>query len=439
MEQISRRGFIKTGTAFAVGMSLYPDSASGSTMQQGKVKIGIVGTGNRGTSLLRTLLSIESVDIVALCDLDESRALNAAILCGKSGSVRPNVYGRTVSAYKTMLDREKLDALIIATYWDSHTSIALDAMNRGVYPGIEVPAALTVTDTWQLVETSEKTGVPCMMLENWSFRNDNLALLNMKRRGIFGEIVHCHCAHSHDCIDHWFFDKETGQGRWPAEYLLTYNRDQYPTHSVGPVLSWMDINRGDIFTEIYSTATASKGINSYFRRKFGEDHPNAKVSWKQGDIVTSTLKTKMGKTLVINYDMQLPRPYSNRWLLQGTKGVYDEEKNSIYLIDQSPDYHTWEPWKPYESKYKHKWWKTDPASQSHGGTDYVMLSQFVEAVQSKKSTPIDVYDSTVMTAIVELSGISIEKNAPVPFPDFTRGKWQTSQPYFALDMLQKSV
>ena len=341
MEQISRRGFIKTGTAFAVGMSLYPDSASGSTMQQGKVKIGIVGTGNRGTSLLRTLLSIESVDIVALCDLDESRALNAAILCGKSGSVRPNVYGRTVSAYKTMLDREKLDALIIATYWDSHTSIALDAMNRGVYPGIEVPAALTVTDTWQLVETSEKTGVPCMMLENWSFRNDNLALLNMKRRGIFGEIVHCHCAHSHDCIDHWFFDKETGQGRWPAEYLLTYNRDQYPTHSVGPVLSWMDINRGDIFTEIYSTATASKGINSYFRRKFGEDHPNAKVSWKQGDIVTSTLKTKMGKTLVINYDMQLPRPYSNRWLLQGTKGVYDEEKNSIYLIDQSPDYHTW--------------------------------------------------------------------------------------------------
>src|SRR5690554_2430910 len=137
MEQISRRGFIKTGTAFAVGMSLYPDSASGSTMQQGKVKIGIVGTGNRGTSLLRTMLSIESVDIVALCDLDESRALNAAILCGKSGSVRPNVYGRTVSAYKTMLDREKLDALIIATYWDSHTSIALDAMNRGVYPGIE--------------------------------------------------------------------------------------------------------------------------------------------------------------------------------------------------------------------------------------------------------------------------------------------------------------
>lgn len=434
MNYITRRRFIKSGTAVAVGMSLYPDIARGAGIETGKVKIGIVGTGNRGTSLLRSLLPLNNVEIVSVCDLDESRALNAATLCEKSGRVRPNVYGKTVSAYKEMLDRERLDAVIIATYWDSHTSIAIDVMNRGIYPGIEVPAALTVNDTWQLVETSEKTGIPCMMLENWSFRQDNLALLNMKRLGMFGEIVHCHCAHSHDCIDHWFFDKKTGQQRWPAEYLLNYNRDQYPTHSVGPILSWMDINRGDIFTEIYSTASASKGINAYFTRKFGDAHPNAKIPWKQGDIVTSTLKTKMGKTLVINYDMQLPRPYSNRWLLQGTKGVYDEEKGSIYLINQTPEYHEWEPWKPYEKQYNHKWWRTDHSAQSHGGTDFVMLSQFVEAVQNKKSTPIDVYDSAVMTAIVELSGISIEKNAPVPFPDFTKGKWQTNQPYFALDM-----
>lgn len=434
MKQITRRNFIKTGSALAVGMSLYPVTSNGSTIDAGKVKIGIVGTGNRGTSLLRTLLTMYNVDIVALCDLDESRAVNAATLCEKSGRIRPEVYGKDLSAYKVMLDKHRLDAVIIATYWDSHTAIALDVMSRGMYPGIEVPAALTVTDAWRLVETSEKTGIPCMMLENWSFRNDNLALLNMKRLGMFGEIVHCHCAHSHDCIDHWFFDKDTGQNRWPAEYLLKYNRDQYPTHSVGPVLSWMDINRGDVFTEIFSIASASKGINSYFRRKFGDNHPNAKNAWKQGDIVTSTLKTKMGKTLVINYDMQLPRPYSNRWLLQGTNGVYDEEKNSIYLVDQSPDYHNWEPWKPYETKYKHKWWKTDPTSQSHGGTDFVMLSQFVEAVQFKKTTPIDVYDTAVMTAIVELSGISIEKNAPVSFPDFTKEKWKSNKTSFALDM-----
>jgi hypothetical protein len=256
----------------------------------------------------------------------------------------------------------------------------------------------------------------------------------MMRLGMFGEIVHCHCAHSHDCIDHWFFDGQTGNQKWPAGYLLKYNRDQYPTHSVGPILSWMDMNRGDIFTEIYSTASASKGINAYFKRKFGENHPNSKINWRQGDIVTSTLKTKMGKTLVINYDMQLPRPYSNRWLLQGTKGVYDEEKNSVYLLDQSPKYHEWEPWKPYEQKYNHKWWRADYSSQSHGGTDFVMLREFIEAVRIKGPTPIDVYDSAVMTAIVELSGISIEKNVSVPFPDFTKGKWQTNKPCFAMDM-----
>jgi hypothetical protein len=250
---------------------------------------------------------------------------------------------------------------------------------------------------------------------------------------MFGEIVHSHCAHSHDCIDHWFFDIKTGEQKWPAQYLLEYNRDQYPTHSVGPVLSWLNINCGDVVTEIYSTASASKGINAYFKRKFGTDHPNANLQYKQGDIVTSVLKTAMGKTIVVNYDMQLPRPYSNRWLLQGTLGVYDEEKASIYLTEKSPEYHTWEPWKPYEEEYLHKWWaEKNLGSGGHGGTDFIMLREFMNAVRVKGPTPIDVYDSMVMSAIVELSGMSIQKNKPVQFPDFTRGAWAKRKPHFAV-------
>ena len=255
-------------------------------------------------------------------------------------------------------------------------------------------------------------------------------MLNMIRAGLFGEIVHSHCAHSHDCIDHWFFDSETGAQKWPAKFLLEYNRDQYPTHSLGPVLSWLDINNGDVITEIYSTASASKGINAYFKRKFGEDHPNAGLNYTQGDIVSSLLKTKKGKTIVLNYDMQLPRPYSNRWMLQGTLGVYYEEKNSIYLTGVSPEYHQWEPWKPYEEKYLHKWWKEERQESGHGGTDFIMLREFLKAVRAKGPTPIDVYDSMVMSAVVELSGISIQKNKPVAFPDFTKGKCR--KPYFAI-------
>jgi predicted dehydrogenase len=434
MEKVSRRQFIKTGTIATIGMTMISAQASAPEAEDKLVRVGVIGTGNRGTGHVNTLLTVEGVEITAVCDLDGNKAANAAGLCEKAGRKPPKVYSGDPTVYREMLDREKLDAVIIATYWDSHTAIAIRAMKNGIYPGIEVPAALTVEDTWKLVETSESTGIPCMMLENWSFRQDNLAALNMKRLGMFGDILHCHCAHSHDCIDHWFFEAKTGNKRWPAEYLLKYNRDQYPTHSVGPILSWMDINRGDIFTEIYSSASASKGINAYFKREFGENHPNANLNYKQGDIVTSLLKTKSGKTLVINFDMQLPRPYSNRWMLQGTLGVYDEEKSSIYLRPNSPKYHEWEPWKPYEEKYNHKWWQADLSSQSHGGTDYVMLDQFIGSVREKGPTPIDVYDSAVMTAIVELSGISIEKNAPVAFPDFTKGKWQANKPYFAMDL-----
>ena len=433
MSHLSRRNFVKNSAVTALGLSVLPAAIQAKDNEKKNVKIGIIGTGNRGTSLLTSLLKIEGNDIVAVCDLFQSRADNAADLCVKAGKKRPKVYCKDETTYTEMLDKEtQLDAVLIPTYWEYHTPIALYAMKNGIIACTEVPAALTLDETWSLVDTAEKTNVPFMMMENWSFRQDNLALLNMKRLGLLGEIVHCHCAHSHDCIDHWFFDKETGEQRWPAKYLLNYNRDQYPTHSVGPVLSWLDINCGDIFTEIYSTASASKGINAYMKRKFGADHPNAKIQWKQGDIVTSTLKTKMGKTLVINYDMQLPRPYANRWMLQGTLGVYDEEKGSIYIVDKSPEYHQWEPWKPYEEKYNHQFWAKG-SSGSHGGADDIMLTQLVKALQAKKPLPIDIYDSAVMTAIVELSGISIAKNAPVPFPDFTREKWQTKKPYFGLD------
>jgi len=396
------------------------------------VKTALVGTGKRGMKLLDYLLLIDGVEITAVCDEIAGSAEKAASVCINAGRKAPAVYSGTKDSYRSLIDREKPDALIIATYWDAHAPVALYAMNNGVYPGIDVPAALTVDDLWNLVETSEKTGIPCMMLENWSFRRDNLAVLNMKRLGLFGEIVHCHCAHSHNCIDHWFFDKETGKDNWQADYLMKYNRDQYPTHALGPVIGWMDINRGDVFNEIYTVSSYPRGINTYFSHKFGKNHPNATRKFRQGDIVTSLITTRMGKTLVINNDMMLPRPYSNRWMLQGTRGVYYEEKNSVYLAGHSPEYQQWEPWKPYEDKYNHKWWQEDMSQVKLRGADYVMLTRFVNSARTRGPAPLDVYDSAVMSAVVELSGISIKKKRPVRFPDFTRGGWEKNKPYFAV-------
>ena len=243
-----------------------------------------------------------------------------------------------------------------------------------------------------------------MMLENWSFRRDNLAVLNMIRKGLFGEIVHCHCAHSHNCI-YWYFDAQ-GNPRWSGNHLLKRNADQYPTHSLGPVLSWMDINCGDRFDYLVSMATRSLGIKDQLERKYGKDHPAAKLPYRQGDIVTTMVKTVKGNTIVIAMDMQLPRPYDNRWQIQGTRGLYNEQRNAVYIEGVSPKHEEWEPFPPYQTKYEHSLWKNLPPKlldRGHGGTDVIELQEFVRAVRAKTQTPIDVYDSVVMSVVVPLS------------------------------------
>ena len=404
------------------------------------VKVGIIGTGNRGTSLLGMVLAAPGAVVRALCDIDQANLERAEARVVKAGHPKPDLYTGSEDAYRKLLDRNDLDAVLIATPWRWHMPMAVRSMQAGKYTGVEVPAALTVEECWQLVETHEKTGTPCMMMENWSFRRDNLAVLNMIRAGLFGAMVHCHCAHSHDCVDHWFFDKQ-GQIRWGGEYLLTRNANQYPTHAVGPVLSWLDINRGDAFDSMSSMATASRGINDYLRRQFGANHPYANRTFKQGDIVTSMAHTKMGKTVVIAYDMQLPRPYDNRWMVQGTLGLYREEPGTVYVEGRSPKYHEWEPFIPYQKEFDHKWWKpvetgtpnTDPLAAGHGGTDDLEVRLFLASARDRKPTPLDLYDSVTMSAIIGVSEESIAKGgAPIPFPDFTRGRWKTSQPYFGI-------
>ncbi len=443
---MSRREFIKTNTAVALGVaageSILPEfrfPSSGTLAQapvEKPVRLAVLGTGSRGRGLLSELLTMKGVEFPALCDIQPANLELARQMVEKAGQNKPEAYGRDETDYKRLLERDDIDAVIIASYWEWHTPMAVDGMKAGKTVGVEVPAAYTLEECWELVKTHESTQVPCMMLENWSFRRDNLAVLNMIRAGLLGEIVHCHCAHSHDCIDHWFFDPETGLDRWAAKYLLTRNRDQYPTHQQGPVLSWMDIGSGDYYDTISSTATDCFGINEYFIRRFGPEHPNAKRKYKQGDIVSSVVRTKKGKSIVINYDMQLPRPYDNRWMIQGSRGLYDEDRSVVYLTGKSPQYHQWEPFGPYQELHEHKWWKairSEAGQFSHGGTDYLELRLFVEAVRHRTQTPLDVYDAVLMSVNGPLSEVSIAKGgAPIPYPDFTNGRWQTNRPKFAL-------
>lgn len=434
---INRRQFLGASAATAAGVAMAVSSGKVRAQDTSKpVRVGVVGTGGRGTGLLNLMLGMKGLAFPALCDINLERLAAAQELAVKAGHPKPEGYSKDEVAFRDMMARDDLDAVIIATPWHWHTPMAVHAMKCGKYAGVEVPCAMSFDECWQLVDTHEATGVPCMMLENWSFRRDNLAVLNMIRQGLLGEMVHCHCAHSHDCVDYWFWNTD-GTPRWPAEYLIKYNRDQYPTHSLGPVLSWMDINCGDNFATITSTATSSRGINAMFARKFGPDDPRAKADYKQGDIVTSVIRTHGGKTIVVNYDMQLPRPYDNRWMIQGTLGLYDEARSCVYILDRSPKQHEWEPFAPYQEKFEHSWWKAVQGADetaSHGGTDYIELVKFLDAVRNKTQTPIDVYDSVVMSSVIPLSEKSIAQGStPIECPDFTRGKWKNNKSRFAIE------
>ena len=430
MDTMGRRRFLGAAGIMA-GAGL---SAARAVAARESVRLGVIGTGNRGLSLLGTLLALPGVEVPAVCDIDPEAAGKAAETLAGAGRPRPEAYTGGATDYRRLLARDDLDAVIIATPWDSHAAMAVDTMEAGKYAGVEVPAALTVRECWDLVEASERTGVPCMMLENWSFRRDNLALLQMRRAGLFGDPVHAHCAYAHDCVE-WFCTPD-GRQQWRGAFLERRNCDQYPTHALGPVVSWLDIGCGDMFASLTSTASGAFGINAHFARTCGPDHPNATRKFMQGDVVTTVIRTHGGKTIVVNNDMTLPRPYDNRWVLQGTLGIYDQHRSAVYLEGRSPVSHEWEPFEPYQARHDHPWWLDmggKAASAGHAGTDYIVLALFVRAVREKSAPPLDARDAAIMSCVVGLSEESISRgSAPVECPDFTRGAWKTRKPSFGV-------
>jgi len=427
---MDRRVFLENNTAVLAGATLagmLPLSAQATAKKS--IRIGIAGSGNRARDLMRTLFDLGGIEIPAVCDIKPSALKAAQDLVVKNGQPKPEGYSGPTD-YEKMMDRDDLDAVIIGSPWDLHTPMAVYAMKAGKIVGCEVPIAYTLDECLELIKTHEETGTKCMLLENWSFRPDNLAVLNIIRQGGLGTITHAHCSYSHNCINHWYFDPQTGDDRWGAQFLVEHNRVQYPTHQQGPVLSWMDIGCGDYYDTLTATATDCFSINEYFKRHF-PGHPNGDRKYAQGDIVTAVVRTKLGKSIVINYDMQSPRPYDNRWMVQGTLGIYNEQRKAISMEGETRRHHTWEPFAPHQKKNQHVWAQT--ASGGHGGADGIMLSQFVKAIREDKPLPLSLYDGVLMSAIGPLSEASIAGGSKsIGIPDFTQGKWRTNKPYFGM-------
>jgi predicted dehydrogenase len=397
------------------------------------VRIGFVGVGARGTSLLRTALALPGVEVPAVCDINEANLARALTIVEQTGRKKPEGYSSGVEDFRRMVARSDLDAVINATPWEWHTPIAVAAMKAGKYAGVEVPAALTVEECWELVDTSEKTGVPCMILENVCYFRNVMMVLNMVRRGLLGEVIHCEAGYQHYVRGHQF--TKTGEYTWRGRYASNSNGNQYPTHPIGPVAWWMNINRGDRFTYLTSMSSISRGPLLYAKKTFGSDHPIAKRPYAQGDLNTTLIRTENGLTVTLYYDTQSPRPYDLIFRVQGTGGIYSGSFEKIYVEGRTPrkgNEPVWEDAAGYYEEYEHQLWKSlgqTAISYGHRGGDYITLHQFVVAIRERKPTPIDVYDAATWSVIVPLSKQSVaSRSAPVDIPDFTRGKWKTATP-----------
>ena len=446
---MKRKKFIQTSTLAGLGATILPNVAFSELTSKKRVNIGVIGTGLRGQWVLWLMAKYPEVDIVSICDIDEEMIQSALKILKDAGKPEPKVYKNGDEDFRNMLVNEKLDGVYIATPWEWHAQMSLEAMNAGVNVGTEVPAAITVDDCWSLVDTSEKTGKFCMIMENVCYRRDVIAVLNMVRQGLFGELLHCQGGYQHDLRHVKFNDgvqpygggvefgkKGYSESEWRTQHSIDRNGDLYPTHGLGPVSTMLDINRGNRMVYLTSTATQSRGLHNYIVKLGGKSHPNAEVEFKLGDIVTTVIKCANGQTIMLSHDTNSPRPYSLNFRVQGTKGIWMRDNDSIYIEGRSPKEHVWESEEGYMTEYDHPLWKRfeEQASGSgHGGMDFFILRAFIESIKQNVPPPIDVYDAVSLSVICPLSEESISNNsASVEIPDFTRGKWKTNKPIFGL-------
>lgn len=443
--------------ASAAGLGLAASSGAVRAMApastRSRLRLGMIGTGLRGQVLLRELLRREDVEVAALCDIEPLMLAKALAMAEKAGRPRPATWGedRDPEAWRQMLAKAGLDGVIIATPWEWHAPMAIGAMQARVAVGCEVVAGITLQDHWDVLNTQLQTGTPYMLLENVCYRRDVLAVLQMVRAGLFGELVHLQGGYQHDLravkfnsgdpakpygggVE--FGPKGWSEARWRTEHSVQRNGELYPSHGIGPCAMYANIHRGNRFTHLNAFASKARGLQDHVQTQGGKDHPNARVRFKLGDIVTTSLACENGETILLQHDTSLPRPYSLGFRVQGTKGLWMDVSQSIHIEGRSKP-HQWEPFQPYQDQFEHPLWKKHAAAAEgagHGGMDFFVIQAFVETLKAGAPMPIDIYDAVAWSAITPLSEQSIAQGfKTLEFPDFTAGAWKTRKPIFGFD------
>jgi predicted dehydrogenase len=390
------------------------------------VRVAVLGLGRRGISQMNTLLEMKDVDVTSVCDSYQDRVDKAADIVTAARGRRPFA----TTDHDAAIDRADVDAVIIMSSWETHIPLAIKAMRCGKRPAMEVGGAASVEECWRLVRASEETGIPVMLLENCCYGSTEMTLLHMIHEGVFGTVVHCAGAYSHD------LRSEIGNGdvnrHYRQRHFLHRNGELYPTHELGPIANYLNINRGNRMVALTAMASKACGLHEWLVKN-RQDCPelvNAQVN--EGDVVTTLIKCANGETIQLTHDCTLPRFYSRGGVIRGTRGMWMEDGRFIFLEGITPveagDWaHRPESDARYMEQYLHPLWREyrDFGIRGHhDGMDYLVLRAFVESVQNGTEPPIDVYDAAAWMSVTALSEASIAAgSAPMAVPDFTMGKW----------------
>lgn len=406
-----------------------------------QVRMGVIGVGGRGWGVTDLFIKTGGVEVKAVCDIVPEKTANAKRWIQERGFPEPATYDDNENAWEKLCQRDDLDLIFIATPWELHTPMAIYAMKHGKHVCIEVPAAISLQECWDLVQTAEETRRHCTMLENCCYGENEMLMLNMQRLGVFGELTHGECGYIHDLRS--LLCSEYGEGLWRRNHHVFYDGNLYTTHGLGPVSQYMDINTGDQYDYLISMSSLEAGLSKFARDHFPEGHKYRQEKFICGDVNTTLIKTIKGRTIMLQHDVINPRPYSRINMISGTSGTMADypprlaldEKNPFYIPTESranPTPHEWiegNALNAYFEKYKSRVWKEsgDAARKNggHGGMDFIMCYRLVESLQKGEVLDISVYDTAAWCATGPLSRISVtNKGAPIKIPDFTRGEWK---------------
>lgn len=397
------------------------------------VRIGIIGLGNRGSEAVRRLAYLDGLEIIAIADKYPEKVAAAQKTIESMERPKAAEYSGTEDAWKELCERNDIDLVYICTPWKWHTPMAVYSMNHQKHAATEVPAATTLDECWQLVETSESTKKHCMMLENCCYDFFEQLTLTLVREGMLGEVVHVEGAYIHD-LRELNFSKTYYADMWRLKENATRNGNLYPTHGLGPIAQCLNINRGDQMDHLISMSG-----NDFMMEKRAEEEATKDPFFNEyvqkpyrGDMNTTLVRTKKGKTIMVQHDVTTPRPYSRIHLVSGTKGVASKWP----LPEKIAFGHEWLKKKELEALYKQysppivtHIGKIAKDVGGHGGMDFIMDWRLIDCLHNGLPLDQDVYDAALWSAIAPLSERSVhEKSQTLDIPDFTRGAWVNNKP-----------